>query len=56
MGFQKYYLQHENLYVGMVGLEEDEEEEDKAGHDLVLPVAVAVAVAACSNACKLNIL
>ena len=52
MRFQKYHLQHENPYVGMVGPKEEEEEEDKARHDLMLPVAVA----ACSNACKLNIL
>ena len=50
MRFQKYHLQHENPYVGMVG---PEEEEDKAGHDLMLPVAVAVTVAACSNACNI---
>ncbi|GMY29652.1 RNA polymerase II transcriptional coactivator KELP [Fagus crenata] len=46
MGFQKYHLQHENPYVGVVGPEE--KEEDKAGHDLVL--LMAVAVAACNNA------
>ncbi len=61
MGSQKYHLQHDNPYVGVVGPEE-EEEEDKAGmgsqkyhlRHLVLPVAVAVA--ACSNACRRDIL
>jgi hypothetical protein len=50
MGFQKYHLQHENPYVGVVG----PEEEDKAGHDLVLPVTVTVAI--CNNAFRLDIL
>ena len=49
MGFQKYHLRNENPYVGVVGLEEEEE---PAGHDLVLRVAVA----ACSSACRLDML
>jgi hypothetical protein len=60
MGSQKYHLQHDNPYVGVVGVVGPEEEEDKAGmgsqkyhlRHLVLPVAVA----ACNNACRLDIL
>jgi hypothetical protein len=63
MGSQKYHLQHDNPYVGVVGeVGPEEEEQDKVGmgsqkyhlRHLVLPVAVAVA--ACNNACRLDIL